>query len=249
MMHISLRNPWLWVAFVLVIIVLFVSWQLWFIFYHYSASVPAPTIPRTTEQFGSGSTVRFVVMGDSTSIGQGSDYNDGIARQTALHIARHHHVLLTNVGVSGARVADVFKQLPAANASHPDLILLAIGANDVTHLTSFSSIRRDVTKLLSDLQAQNPNVQIVLTGSPAMGSVPRFAPPTQWLAAWRTRHINNVFSAVAAAHHVTLLPLADKTAATFKQDPSLFASDNFHPNARGYAVWQPVIDAGLPPQF
>ncbi len=246
-MHFFFAHKWLSASLIIfILLVLLVLWQILYITYHYTATVQAPTIPRTTEQFGNGPSLRFVVMGDSTSIGQGADYNQGIARRSAQLLGKNHTVELSNVGVSGARVVDVRRlQLAKAAALKPDLVLIAIGANDVTHLTALAAIRINTTAIIDQLQSANPHVQIILTGSPAMGSVPRFAPPTQWLAGARVRQVNDVFATVAKHTHVILLPLAKETGPIFKHNPKLFAVDNFHPNAAGYAVWQPVINAGL----
>ena len=78
----------------------------------------------------------YVVLGDSTAAGRGANYANGIAVRTARHLARSRPVLLVNLAVSGARVADVARdQLPAAVRLKPDLVLLAVGANDATHFT------------------------------------------------------------------------------------------------------------------
>ncbi len=248
-MHFITAHKWL-VSFGVFLILLagLILWQIMYIRMHHGAPVLAPTIPRDTEQFGSGvSKLNYVVMGDSTAIGQGADYSHGIARHTAMVLAAtHRSVALTNVGVSGARVADVLHtQVAKAIALRPDVILLAIGANDVTHLTSQSSIERNLSSILSKLKSANPRLQVVLTGSPAMGSVPRFAKPTQWLARLEEHRVNHTIMLVAKAQDVIMVPLARATEATFLQHPEYFASDNFHPNASGYAVWFPVIDAGL----
>ncbi|MEJ0073472.1 MAG: GDSL-type esterase/lipase family protein [Candidatus Saccharibacteria bacterium] len=186
-MHFLFSHKWLAASLIVfILLVLFALWQVLYVTLHYTASVPAPDIPRGTERLGSGPALSFVVMGDSTSIGQGSDYAHSIARMSAEYLAHDHSVSLTNVGVSGARVADVLHgQLAKAVALRPDVVLLAIGANDVTHLTSLGSVRTNITAIISQLQAADPRIHIILTGSPAMGTVPRFAPPTQWLAAWR----------------------------------------------------------------
>ncbi len=247
-MHFLAAHKWLSFAVIaLVLLILFVLWQALFVLYHYAAVVPVPNIPRGTETFGAeGAPLRFVVLGDSTAVGQGADYADGIARRSAAHLAQSRRVECTNVGVSGARVADVLqRQVPQVAALHPDVVLVAVGANDVTHLTSLGSVRQNIAAVIAQLRTANPQVKIILTGSPAMGSVPRFAPPTQWLLAWRTRHINDVFAAAAKQQSAILLPIAAQTAATFKHDPHLFAADAFHPNAAGYAIWQPIINASL----
>lgn len=65
------------------------------------SSVEAPSIPRSVQEFGStGSPLKYAVMGDSTSIGQGADYSQSYAYNTAEHLAKNHKVKLLNVGVS-----------------------------------------------------------------------------------------------------------------------------------------------------
>ena len=247
-MRYLLEHRWLLTGLLAITaLALLIVWQVLYIMLHYTASVPAPDVPRTAERFGtSGPKLKFVVLGDSTSIGQGAQYEQGIARGSARYLARSHQVELTNLGVSGARVADVrSEQLAKAVKFQPDLVLIAIGANDVTHYTRLGSVRTNVAAIITQLQTANSQVQIILTGSPAMGSVARFAPPTQWLAGKRTLQINAVFADVAQQKHVTLLPLAAKTGYAFKHDLSLYAPDNFHPNAAGYALWRAVVNDGL----
>lgn len=245
-MHVIAAHKWLVLSLVFVVVLGFMLWQLLYIQYN-GTSVPAPRIPRTTEVCGSsGPIVRYAVLGDSTSIGQGAPYEQAIARQTARKLAQTHRVELTNYGVSGARVADVLRtQVTTAAASKPDLVLIAVGANDVTHYTALDSVEHGMTAIIGQLQAANPRVKIVLTGSPAMGSVARFAPPTKWFMGKRVQQVNAVMRQVAYAQHVTLVPLAEKTGPTFNRKPTLFAQDKFHPNAAGYAVWLPVIEQGI----
>jgi lysophospholipase L1-like esterase len=44
---------------------------------------------------------------------------------------------------------------------------------------------------------------------------------------------------------VTFAPIAEQTGPLFARDKTLFDSDEFHPNDRGYATWIPVIDRAL----
>lgn len=246
--HVLTAHKWLSVVLLIGGLVLgMLLWQVLYITSHYTASVLAPNIPRRTENFGSsGPLLNYAVLGDSTAIAQGASYDQGVARQSAHWLAQTYRVQLTNYGVSGARVRDVLgSQAAKAAANKPDLVLIAVGANDVTHLTALTAVRVDMTKILTILQSANPGVKIVLSGSPAMGSVSRFAPPTQWLASLRVHQVNSVLAQVAASKHVVLVPLASQTAATFKHNPQLFAPDNFHPNAAGYAVWLPIIEGGI----
>lgn len=209
-------------------------------------AVNAPTIPRTTQTLGSGSELRYVVMGDSTSIGQGTSYNHSYARVSAEHLAADYKVRLTNVGVSGARANDVATdQLAKALQYDPDIVLIAVGANDVTHLTSTSSVRKSLQTTIDGLRKTNPDVKIVVTGTPAMGSVARFPWPLKQLAGQRTKQLNHAYDDIIAKNNLILAPIAAKTGKAFRDNPELFAPDKFHPNTAGYKLWIPVINDAL----
>jgi lysophospholipase L1-like esterase len=202
---------------------------------------------RAPVRFGdNGRALTYVVMGDSTAAGQGAPYAQGIAVGTANALAANHRVTMTNLGVSGARINDVVKdQLATAVRMHPDLVLLSVAANDVTHLSSVAGMQSNLLRIVRALKAANPAVAIVVTGSPDMGSPPRIPRLLRGLASRRTEAINRMFRKVAADEHLTFAPIADVTGPLFRKDRSLFADDQFHPNARGYATWIAVLDEAI----
>lgn len=188
----------------------------------------------------------YVILGDSTAAGVGADYQHGIAMQTTRQLETSHRVEMTNLSVSGARIGDVRRdQLTRAETLHPDLVLLSVGANDVTHLTPVGSMRTDLREIVKRLRAANPAVAIVITGSPDMGAPPRIPRLLRGIAAWKTRQVNRMFVSEAASLSLTFAPIAERTGPLFRNDHSLFAADRFHPNERGYAVWIPVLNEAL----
>jgi lysophospholipase L1-like esterase len=193
-----------------------------------------------------GSALVYVVLGDSTGAGRGAFYDDGIAIGTARHLALRHQVTMTNFSISGAVAEDVVKrELADAVALKPDIVLLSVGANDATHFTSGSALKSQVEVVIDSLQKASPSVKIVVTGCPQMGSIPRFAQPLRWFAGTQTTRVNSVFRSIAASRNITWARIADDTGETFRKDPTLFASDKFHPNKRGYAVWMPTLNRAL----
>ncbi|MBP9719352.1 MAG: SGNH/GDSL hydrolase family protein [Candidatus Levybacteria bacterium] len=210
--------------------------------------VPPFTNPSSeVKTFGNGDTTyRYVVMGDSTAAGQGADYKKGIAVTTAKHLAKKGTVAMQNFSISGATVSDVLAvQLPQALKTKPDVVLLSVGANDVNHVTSLSSLERDLDMLVGKLLANNCEMKIVLTGSPDMGTVKRFIPPLSNLATWQSKRVNTIFKTTVQKQQLTYAPIFEKVGPIFKKDQSLYASDNFHPNNRGYAVWNTVLEKAL----
>ena len=202
---------------------------------------------REPVRFGDkGSALTYVVMGDSTAAGEGAPYAQGIAVGTASALSADHRVTMTNLGVSGARIGDVVNdQVADAVRLHPDLVLLSVAANDVTHLSSVSAMESSLLRIIRALKTTNPAIAIVVTGSPDMGSPPRIPRLLRGLASRRTEAINHMFRRVAADEHLTFAPIADATGPLFRKDRSLFADDRFHPNARGYATWIRVLNEAI----
>jgi len=229
---------------VLVIVAGLVVFEVLVVLYN-GKPVPTPTITRQPVELGKGAPLNYLVLGDSTAVAQGADYQDGIAMATARHLALNHQVRLVNAGVSGARINDVGEQLTQAEVAKPDVVLIAVGANDVTHLTSLTSLKATLNTVIDALTAKNCDVKIIVTGAPEMGAVVRFPQPIKALAGRRTKQVNAVFAQVALQNSVDFAQVANATGDSFKRDPSLFASDKFHPNARGYATWVPVINQTL----
>jgi lysophospholipase L1-like esterase len=202
--------------------------------------------PTGIETFGSGRSLRYLVLGDSTVVGEGGTYANGIATATARHLAGSRRVELKNLAVSGAQVSDVLReQMPRIGAFVPDVILLVAGANDVTHLTTARSLGNDLRQILDRLTALNCNVRIVVTGAPDMTTPPRIPRLLRGLAGRRTNTLNRVFREEVARYNLTFAPIADVTGPLFARDKTLFSSDRFHPNDRGYATWIAVINPAL----
>lgn len=232
------------IAVVLLVFGLALSQVLWL--RYNGKSVPAPIIERNTTELGKGKRVKYLMMGDSTAAGQGGDYNTGLAMSTAGHLAKDSRVSLLNTAVSGARANDIVAdQLDPGLKHNPDVALIIVGSNDVTHLTSSKSVRQSIEQVIAKLIDQNCNMKIVITGSADMGAVPRLPQPLRYLAGVRAKQLNVVFEDIVSKNQITFAPIAEKTGPIFRADASLFAQDNFHPNTKGYDVWVPVLNDAL----
>jgi lysophospholipase L1-like esterase len=207
--------------------------------------VPYERPPEGTQPFGDPGApgLRLVVLGDSTAVGQGAPPPAGIAAGVAEQLAAGgRRVALRNLAVSGATWADVRRQQAApAAALRPDVVFVSAGANDVTAGRRAGAVRDDVAAVVRTLRAGSPAPLVVITGVPDMGSIPRFAQPLRWLVGRRGAHLDAAVRAEAERLRVPLVPIAQRTGPAFRRDPSLFAADRFHPDARGYAVWRAAI--------
>ena len=232
-------------AFITISCTIFVIVQLLIIRFN-GSSVAIPKIDRSVQTTGAGPRISYAIMGDSTSISQGSGYSDGFAAASITHLSKKFTVRSINTGISGATVEEIRNdQLNEVLAFAPDLVLLAAGANDATHFTRGETIRTSVQTIVDELKRVNPDVKIIVTSSPAMDSVSRFPNGAKQLMGLRTKQVNVVFQTLISQNSLISAPIAEKTRAAFIADPSLTASDNFHPNKRGYALWIPVINQAI----
>jgi lysophospholipase L1-like esterase len=192
---------------------------------------------------GGGAPLRMVWLGDSTAAGIGATSPD---RTVALRVAASlgRAVDLTVLARSGARVEDVVRhQVPAVAASRPDVVLVSVGANDVTHLTSTRSFRRRYARLLRGLPS---TAEVVLLGVPDMGSPPRLAQPLRAVAGWRGRRLDREVRSAAAAAGASYVDIAGRTGPLFRSDPDrYFSADRYHPSDEGQMVWANAVAAVL----
>jgi len=213
------------------------------------SGIPFEPPRRGPQEYGSGPLLEYVVLGDSTAVGQGAPYERGIAVSTARHLsARGRRVRLVNLAVSGAAADDVVDhQLERAARRRPELVLIAVGANDAIRPRRPGRVRADLERAVESLVRARCRVRIVLTGSPELGGVRVAAQPLRTLLGAVGDHMNDgAFTPVVATQtNVTFAPIARETGAAFERDASLFAADGFHPSERGYATWLPVLERAI----
>lgn len=208
-------------------------------------SPEAPGSPDEVTGPESGKPLLFVVLGDSTGSGVGAVSQDlGFPRRCARALATRtgRRVDLRVFAVSGARVADVLNdQLPRLKGLRPDLVLVVVGSNDVTHLTAPGSARRDLGRLLD--RVRQASGRVIVSGVPAMGTATRLGQPLRLLVGLIATNIYDpIWREEASARSMLRVDLADRTGPDFSEDHSLLAPDGFHPSPRGYALWAEVFD-------
>lgn len=169
----------------------------------------------------------YVALGDSAAQGVGASrpergYVGLLADQ--LRADTGEPVLVVNLSVSGAKVADVVQtQLPRLEGLDADIVTVAIGGNDVRGY-SRERFSADVERLLDGL----PRGSYV-------ADVPYFMH-----GRWETSSAEaaGIVRAAAQEHGMIVVPLNDELRAEGLQAMlTQTAADLFHPNDRGHAVW------------
>lgn len=187
--------------------------------------------------------LRMVWMGDSVTAGVGASRADATVPRLVAE-ALHRPVRLDVFATSGARVSNALSdQVPRLEAlpEGPDVVVVQIGGNDVTHLTGLDEFRRGYDRLLDE--ATSVGAQHVLAlGIPAFETSPRFLQPLRAIVGWRGRQLDEQVRQSAASRGATYVDVAGRTAEPFGEDPDRYhAADDFHPSDEGYTLWAEAV--------
>lgn len=188
--------------------------------------------------------LRVTWLGDSTAAGVGaSGPATALPRLVAgaLVPALVRPVELTVLAMSGDRVDDVSRHQVGRVSPDTELVVVDVGSNDVTHLTSVGDFARRYRAVLDRLPRR---AKVVLVGVPDIGAVTRFAQPLRAIAGWRGRTIDTEVARLARDRRLGYVDIAGQTGPSFRRHPERYlAVDHYHPSDDGYRLW---ADAVLP---
>jgi lysophospholipase L1-like esterase len=146
----------------------------------------------------------------------------------------HRPVALTTIARVGAQSTDLATQVDKALLVAPDVALVIIGGNDITHKVRVV----DSVRLLDEAvrRLRGAACAVVVGTCPDLGTIRPIRPPLRWLARRASRQL-------AAAQTVAVVEAGGRTVSLgsilgpeFDAAPAdLFSEDQFHPSAAGYA--------------
>jgi lysophospholipase L1-like esterase len=193
----------------------------------------APAGGPTEGSIGNGPQVRLLAMGDSIIAGVGAtELSKALVGQTAAAIAStlNKRVSWQAIGVSGHRSSHVLDQLvPKLPNTEADYIIVSVGVNDITGLTTLGTWRQNMLQLLDELRAHSPEAIIAVAGMPPMHGFPLLPQPLRATFGMRSRafdeEVRKIVGSIPGAVHVPL---------DFDPDPEEFAADGYHPSEESY---------------
>lgn len=185
--------------------------------------------------------LKFVVLGDSTSVGVGTTPDKSFPWLLAERLGERYYVKLNVVGVGGATTTDVIKtQVQKAIDLEPDLMLVEIGANDVTHVAPPWKVRKNFRQTLERLGATE--AALVVAGPPEMGNIKIFAEPLRTLSGLQGDNVTRVIEQETRKAKLPYIDLAGGIEALdVAPDFPYFSVDAFHPGEGGYSLWAKVM--------
>jgi lysophospholipase L1-like esterase len=184
-----------------------------------------------------GEPLTLVVLGDSSVAGVGADAaEDTLAYGVAKALSDQYLVSLHALGVSGSRLADVVgKQLAQVDGLEPDIVLVCVGTNDVTHGTRLREARRQLRMLVDGLAEVAPDAKVIVSGLPPAETATAFHRPLRDLIGLRALLFTRLYRAELAPHGISVFDIAKLTRSAFHGKREMFSADRFHPSSAGYA--------------
>ncbi|MEU6660738.1 SGNH/GDSL hydrolase family protein [Streptomyces sp. NPDC046821] len=185
--------------------------------------------------------LRFAMLGDSTAAGQGVHR----ARQTpaallasGLAAVAERPVELRNVALPGARSDDLDRQVAVILSDPewvPDVCVVMIGANDVTHRMPATRSVRHLSAAVRALRAAG--AEVVVGTCPDLGTIEPVNQPLRYLARRASRQLAAAQTIGTVEQGGRTVSLGDLLGPEFQANPrELFGPDNYHPSAEGYAT-------------
>jgi lysophospholipase L1-like esterase len=190
-----------------------------------------------------GPALKVALLGDSSAAGYGVDsvqQTPGAHLASGLAEAAERRVYLRSVAFVGAQTRDLARQIDEALPVEPDVAVVLIGANDVTHTRLPSESVRLLSEGVRRLRAAG--VEVVVGTCPDLGTVEPIAPPLRQVARHWSRRL-------AAAQAIAVVEAGGRTVSLgsilgpeFAATPKvLFGPDRFHPSAAGYSSMASVL--------
>jgi acyl-CoA thioesterase-1 len=174
-----------------------------------SAVEPSPSDPANT--------TRVVVLGDSLALSPTSERNFTTELQARADGAGAR-ARVSNASVWGDTTADGLRRVDAALASDPQLLVVALGANDGLRGVPVAEVEGNLGEIIT--RARGRGVRVLLTGMEA--------PPISGFD--YSIQFHQIFPRLAAQHGIPLVPFL---LAGVVFDPDLNGPDLVHPNAAG----------------
>jgi acyl-CoA thioesterase I len=166
--------------------------------------------------------IRILAYGDSLTAGYGLTEQDTLPTRLAEALNKMGRpVTMINGGVSGDTTADGVTRLDWALADKPQIMILALGGNDMLRGLDPKITRANLDAIIQKTKAAG--VEIVLAGM--------LAPPnlgTEYRAAF-----DAIYPELAKAHNLLFMPFLLQDVA---QDSDLNQADGIHPNGNGVAI-------------
>ena len=182
---------------------------------------------------GSGPPLRLLIVGDSSAAGVGvASQKDALLGQLIGLLERDATIHFDLVAQIGARTADVLGWLDDLPTARYDIVVTALGVNDVTKGVSLRRWVRQQAELLDRITTQFQPSKVIISGLPPIGQFPLLPQPLRWVLGRQADRFDRQLHGLAARGN-------NCVAMKFNMglDQSNMSKDGYHPGPLVYAKW------------
>lgn len=202
---------------------------------------PFEGAPDDSDVYGSGlgRPVELVVLGDSLAAGMGCDnrfQTIGGVLATGVSALAGRPVRLTNRAEIGGESSWLAGQVDRAlqACDHPDVAVVTIGGNDVTHRIDRTESVRDLADAVARLR--EAGAEVVVGTCPDLGTIEPVAQPLKAIMRRWSRDLAAAQTVAVVEAGGRTVSLGDLLSNDFLSQPDqMFSHDRFHPSPAGYA--------------
>ena len=191
--------------------------------------------PVTNKQgvVGAGPELRLLLLGDSSAAGVGAETAEAsLLGQLIKLLSQDHRLSYHMLAETGKTTAQTIDDINALPAGKYDVVITALGVNDVTSqvpIKTWCEQQRDLIQLLQ--QKFTPD-HIIISGLPPVRHFPALPWPLNFYLGLYADTLNEALPEVIAAHERVLFHSLRNY-----PDEALCASDGFHPGPEVYRLW------------
>jgi lysophospholipase L1-like esterase len=197
--------------------------------------------PRCDGRYGTehdGAPITLVVLGDSSAAGYGADVprnTPGALLAAGLAEQLRRPVTMHCFAVVGAESRALDPQVERALETTPDIAVILIGGNDVTHRRPVGEAIHHLVKAVTALR--DAGAEVIVGTCPDLGAIQPIQPPLRWMARRWSRQLAAAQTVAVVEAGGRTVSLGDLLGPTFAAEPDrMFAWDRFHPSGDGYTV-------------
>lgn len=195
-------------------------------------SLPEARGPRNGRQ-GTGPRLRLGIIGDSSAAGVGvASQDQALSGQLVELLARDFEVDWFLLATTGATTKSTVRRLSGVTGRSMDLIITALGVNDVTRLIPAQRWVSQQQQLFALIETIFEPRQIYVSGMAPIGAFPLLPQPLRWTLGRHAQKLEAArITALSGQPGLTHMPF------NMPLDPALMATDGFHPSAQLYHLW------------
>ncbi|WP_246534412.1 SGNH/GDSL hydrolase family protein [Aliiroseovarius lamellibrachiae] len=178
---------------------------------------------------GNGSTLRLLIVGDSSAAGVGAKrQSEALSGQLVGALASSHRVEWRLIAKTGATTRSACPLLRAQTPSQMDVALVVLGVNDITSQIPLERLLRLRAALYAHLRHEWGVKRVIATGIPPIEKFPLLPNPLRWVLSLQAHRYDRALYQQAQELNVDYMPF------DVPLSPEMMASDGFHPGPNTY---------------